>query len=369
MWPTWSQAALAASVSCAIAFVLRRSRPTRVGDLVMPAAVEFALVAALYSIWRMARKLPLAESDGAVERAWQIVRVEEWLRLPSELSVQHFLLRDEWLGRLASAYYAGVHVPALVVFLIWLFARHRGVYPHWRNALALLTAACLLIRFVKVAPPRFLPELGYIDLAALHGMSPYGEVGSGVSAQFAAMPSLHVAWAAVIAFGMLAALRSPWRWLGMAHLVVTMLVVAGTGHHWWLDGVAALALLAVAVQLDTVGRRLLAGRSSSLPRPAADRPAADRPVAHRPPSAVRTAAGSVGGQEQLHDRDVEPVSELPSDLALDPDQRESAGPMERQRSVARGFDTADHRVETGVAGELDQVVHEGTPDSEPTMLA
>ncbi len=86
-------------------------------------------------------------------------------------------------------------------------------------------------------------------------MSVYGEAGTGVSSQFAAMPSLHVAWAAVVAFGALAASTSKWRWIGMAHLVITMLVVAATGHHWWLDGIVALALLWIALQLDTLGRR------------------------------------------------------------------------------------------------------------------
>ena len=79
-----------------------------------------------------------------------------------------------------------------------------------------------------------------------------------MSSQFAAMPSLHVAWAAVIAFGMLAATDRWWRWIGMAHLVVTMLVVAATGHHWWLDGFVALGLLWVALRVDTFGRRAAA---------------------------------------------------------------------------------------------------------------
>jgi hypothetical protein len=34
-----------------------------------------------------------------------------------------------------------------------------------------------------------------------------------------------------------------------------MLVIAATGHHWWLDGVVALVLLWVSLQLDTLGRR------------------------------------------------------------------------------------------------------------------
>ena len=42
---------------------------------------------------------------------------------------------------------------ALIAFLVWMFFRHRDQYPHWRNGLALVTAGCLVIRFVRVAPP------------------------------------------------------------------------------------------------------------------------------------------------------------------------------------------------------------------------
>lgn len=69
------------------------------------------------------------------------------------------------------------------------------------------------------------------------------------------MPSLHVAWPAVAAFGALAASRSRWRWLVFAHLPVTMLVVSASGHHWWLDGIVAIALLVVGLRLDTLVRR------------------------------------------------------------------------------------------------------------------
>ena len=254
-WPTWSQAAIAAAISGLVALILRRSRPTRFGEIAGPAALEFAFVASLYSIWRMAKNLPLTQAEGAIDRAYDIVAVQEFLQLPSELSLQLFVLDHDWLARFSAYYYAVAHVPGIVIFLVWLYARHRDVYPHWRNALAILTAFCLFIRFVKVAPPRYLTDLGYVDVSVIYGIDVYGEAGTGVSSQFAAMPSLHVAWAAVVAFGALAASTSRWRWIGMVHLVMTMLVISATGHHWWLDGIVALALLWVSLQIDTIGRR------------------------------------------------------------------------------------------------------------------
>ena len=137
------------------------------------------------------------------------------------------------------------------------------MYPRWRNSLAMLTAACLVIRYLRVAPPRFLPELGYIDLASRYGLSVYGPVGTGVSDQFAAMPSIHVGWAALVSFGIVAASSSMWRWVFMAHLVLTIFAVTATGNHWWLDSIAAVALLVVALRVDD--KWLYALRNSSKP--------------------------------------------------------------------------------------------------------
>jgi hypothetical protein len=151
-------------------------------------AQELSLLAGLYSIWRLARLLPLATTGGASDRARQIDRLQHWLHLPTELSLQHLVLRHESLGRFLNYYYAIAHVPALIAFLVWMFAFHRSAYSRWRNALAMVTGMCLVIRFVRVAPPRLLPDLGYVDLSSRFGMSVYGPVGTGVSDQFAQCP-------------------------------------------------------------------------------------------------------------------------------------------------------------------------------------
>jgi len=284
-WPTWQQALIAALVSGAIALVLARRRreaeaasapgaeagadeSSSVARLPEALATEFSLIAALYSIWRVARKLPLAQDEGAIERARSIVDLQEALYFPSELAVQNFILRNDWLGWPTTIYYATLHVPALVAFLFWLFIRHRDQYPHWRNGLVFLTGTCLVIRFWRVAPPRFLVDLGYQDLSEIFGPSIYGPVGTGVSDQFAAMPSIHVGWAAVVSFGVFAATTSRWRWVVLLHVIITVIIVSGTGNHWWLDGIVAIALLAIGLGLDTAIRRRLGTHPASDPHDA-----------------------------------------------------------------------------------------------------
>jgi PAP2 superfamily len=261
-WPTWQHGALLASVCLGFTAVQQRRSVSQWGSAGVPAARELALVSALYSIWRIARELPLDRTEGAIDRARQIVRLQDSLGLPTELSLQRFVLRHDWLARFSNGYYAVAHVPSLVFFLVWLYMRHRDKYPHWRNGLAIVTGCCLVVRFLRVAPPRFLADLGYVDLATRYGLSLYGPVGSGVSDQFAAMPSIHVGWAAVVSFGVVAASASRWRWLFLAHVVLTMLVVSATGNHWWLDGIVAMALLGGGMLIDNAVRRRAARNES-----------------------------------------------------------------------------------------------------------
>lgn len=254
-WPTWDEAAIACVVSLMLWLGLRTRRQSRLARALIPAAAEFALISGVYGLWRLARELPLTHEAGALDRARKIDEFEKWLHLPTEISVQHAVLDVDWLARLVNTYYATVHAPGLIIFLIWLFVRHRDAYPHWRNGLVFVTAGCLVIRFLRVAPPRFLPELGFVNLSDRYGMHVYGRVGTGVSDQFAAMPSIHVAWAAVVALGVFFSTTSRWRYLIVLHLPMTIFVVAATGHHWWMDGVVALLLLWGGLLLDSAVRR------------------------------------------------------------------------------------------------------------------
>jgi hypothetical protein len=95
------------------------------------------------------------------------------------------------------------------------------------------------------------PDLGFVDTGALFGPNVYGPPeGGSIANQFAAMPSLHIGWAVLVALGFIVAMRSRWRWLWILHPVMTILVVVGTANHWWLDGAVAVLLLAGALAVS-----------------------------------------------------------------------------------------------------------------------
>ncbi|WP_309052032.1 phosphatase PAP2 family protein, partial [Streptomyces sp.] len=110
--------------------------------------------------------------------------------------------------------------------------------------------------------------------------------------QFAAMPSLHFGWALMVAIGLIAATRSPWRLLWLAHPALTLLVIVGTANHYWLDALAATALLGAALTLVRAPGR----RTAPPPGPQAESPVERDPAARAaaPRAQVpspRTAAG------------------------------------------------------------------------------
>jgi hypothetical protein len=261
-WPTWQQAWIATALCLVLFVVVRRMRPSEFREFALPTLQELAVLTGLYGLWRTAKKLPLTQSDGAIERARSIVDFQDAVWLPAEIGLQDWVVRHDPLGWMSAVYYIVMHVPSLFVFLAWMFWRHRNLYPRWRNVLALTTAGCLFIRFVHVAPPRFLTDLGYQDLSEVYDLSVYGEVGTGVSGQFVAMPSIHVAWAAVVGFGIVASTASRWKWLFAAHLPVTVLVVVVTGHHWWLDGIVAIGLIGLSLLIDESVRRAWRSRNA-----------------------------------------------------------------------------------------------------------
>jgi hypothetical protein len=202
-------------------------------------AREAAVVGVLYGLWQLAGRISVTGTDGAYRRAHRIQDAERWLPLPSERSLQHLVLGHRHVVEAANLYYAAMHMTTMLIFLIWLFVRHRDHIRPVRQVMAWTTLGCLLVQLVPVAPPRMLP--GIVDTGLQYGQSVYSN-GLPID-QLSAMPSVHVAWAVLVGYYTWRVSGSRWRYLGPAHAVLTVLVVVVTGNHWWLDGIVAVAIL------------------------------------------------------------------------------------------------------------------------------
>lgn len=250
MW-SWQQAAAVALVLLlGWATLARRRRAPRV----RPFLREAAVVIALYAFWQLAGALAGSGTYAAVGRGAWIWRTERSAHLPCECALQAWILPHPALVQAANLYYAGMHFPVTIALLVWLFVRHREAYARWRTTLALLTAACLAVQLIAVAPPRMVPQLGMIDTAVRYGQSVYGRSGGFDPDQLSAMPSVHIGWAVLVAVCLCSVGRSRWRYAGVGHAVLTVFVVLATGNHYWADGVVAVALLAAALAAQAGAR-------------------------------------------------------------------------------------------------------------------
>ncbi len=240
---TWQQAAVLAAALFGVAIVCRVLGGPRV-RAVTPFARESGIIAALYSMWQLAGTVSVVDVSGAFARGRWIIRFERAVHLPSETDLQHLVEPHRTVAELCNLYYAGMHFAGLGALLLWLFVRHRDQYARVRTTIVLLTGACLLIQLLPVAPPRLFPQYGFVDLADRYGQSVYAAFPT--ADQLSAMPSVHVGWAVLVGWAVVTISPSRWRWLVLAHPIVTIFVVVATGNHFWLDGIVAVGLLILA---------------------------------------------------------------------------------------------------------------------------
>nr|WP_228083383.1 phosphatase PAP2 family protein [Streptomyces sp. MA3_2.13] len=217
--------------------------------------------------YKLGRRAANGQFDDAYANAERVWDLERFLRLPSEAAVQDLVLHSETLIRFINVYYATVHFPATVVFLIWMYWRRPGFYVWIRWTITWLTGAALVLHLlVPLAPPRLFRPLRMIDTGIEYGPAVYDKPDpDSMANQFAAMPSLHVGWAVLIAVGLIVATRSRLRWLWLLHPLITGLAVVATAHHYWLDGLVACAILGVVLYFLRPPRRTVSAGTRTVP--------------------------------------------------------------------------------------------------------
>lgn len=221
----------------------------RRGNRVVAAVGQVVLLVALWGFYLLCRHVLEGSQSAAREHADQVWSLERTLRLPSEARLQDWVLNSDAAVRVVNAIYQYVHFPVMFCTLVLLYVRRWDVYRWFRNVLVLTTGLALVGHIVyPLSPPRLEPGFGMVDTGVEFGQSTYGgKPGTGFTNQLAAMPSMHVAWAALIAIAVILCLRTRWRWLAPLYAVAILLVVVVTGNHYWLDGIVGLALLAISM--------------------------------------------------------------------------------------------------------------------------
>lgn len=239
---TWTTAGAVAAVLVGVGALLSvQLRRRQVGAAVR----EIGVVVGLFALWMFVGHLVGHHPSGAYRRGAWIWQAEKWLHIADEPSLQQPLLHHRWLAEASNYYYAYAHWLSVDVALVWLWLRHRERYVVTRTALVVFTGSCLVLHLVSTAPPRLLAQTHLLDTGALLGQSVYGDT-PGLSDHLSAMPSIHVGWAVLFLVAVWATGSRPARVVASVHVVLTSYAVVATGNHFWLDGLAAAAVVAVA---------------------------------------------------------------------------------------------------------------------------
>jgi hypothetical protein len=246
--------------------MIARFLPKGWGDL----GRQVLLFCGAYYLYRLVRGVVDGRAEAAFENARHLVSLERTLGLFSEPAIHAWVEGKVWLIDFASWMYVNSHFTITVVTLAFMYLYRNDSFYFVRNMFMIAMALALVAYMAfPTAPPRFMPEWGFSDsVADFTGVAPDSASASTLFNPFAAVPSMHVAFALMLGLPM-ARMSPRWTvraaWLAYPFLVA--FIVVATANHWWLDA----ALGAMTAGVSALGARWLATRR---PHAWAFRPAA-----------------------------------------------------------------------------------------------
>jgi membrane-associated phospholipid phosphatase len=252
-----------------------RSRllPRGAGDLLW----QMVLFCGAYWLYRLVRGQVFNESAAAFEHARDIVSLERSLHVFVEPSIQSWAIGTGWVDGVGSWMYLNTHFVVTTCALAFIYLFRNDHYYFVRNMFMVAMALALLgYVLYPTAPPRMLPELGFADsVSDFTGVSSDADVNALFN-PYAAVPSMHVAFALMLAVPMIRMARRRWAkvlWALYAPVVTGVVVV--TANHWVFDAATGALVAAVgAVAAQTVFARVRprawawAPEQEALPAPA-----------------------------------------------------------------------------------------------------
>jgi len=123
----------------------------------------------------------------------------------------------------------------------------------WSLAVIHLMFGITIIAF-PVAPPRMLPDKGYVDTIIIYSRTDITKTEERLGVNpYAAMPSLHFTYALFVGIGYYFFAMKRWlRVLGVAYTITVGFIIVITGNHYFSDAIAALIYTSIAVWLSRV---------------------------------------------------------------------------------------------------------------------
>ena len=218
--------------------------------------LDGVLIVGFYSTYALIRNMQggrtsTFQETRALSHGLAVLGLEQRLGLDHEASIQSFFLRLPALMKAANIFYATAHFTVTAIVLFALTVAGGPHHSRWRNVLGLSTALALIgFALYPTMPPRLLPD----HPALIDTLSEIGGFWSfetpaieRIADPYAAMPSLHLVWAAWVASAVWARLTRGWmKAVAITYPLLTLVVVVATANHYLLDVIAGFAVLSLA---------------------------------------------------------------------------------------------------------------------------
>ena len=212
---------------------------------------QIVLFCGAYWLYRIARGMVDSRAAEAFDNARAVIDVERGLGLFFEPAVHAWATSHALIIDASSWMYLNSHFVVTTFALAWIYLRRNEHFYFVRN-MFMVSMCIALVGYVALptAPPRFMPEWGFSDsVAAFTGVKADSGSADLLFNPFAAVPSMHVAFALMLGVAMARLARRRWaQVLWLAYPPVVSFVVVVTANHWWIDGfLGAVVALVSAV--------------------------------------------------------------------------------------------------------------------------
>ena len=216
-------------------------------------ALELMIVVGAYFVYQIIGKFGIPNVEAvAYENAFRVISFELAMGLFWEQRWQIWAIENfkvvviflNWVYTLG-------YWPIIFTTAIILYLKDRPRYVYYRNiVLCSFVLSLIVFSTLPLAPPRFLPEYGFVNTIELFGPSIYGSRDMAPYYNlFAAMPSLHIGWTLLL--GVLF-LRTKYIWLkafGIIYPTLTFFAITITGNHYIIDALGGAAVVLAAYLL------------------------------------------------------------------------------------------------------------------------
>jgi membrane-associated phospholipid phosphatase len=203
---------------------------------------QVSLFGAAYLAYRLVRGLVEGDANAAFAHARDLIALERDLHVFVEPSIQAWASGSHFVMVLSSWLYVNAQTTVTVAALVYLYVRHNRNFYFVRNMFMIAMAIALVGYAVfPTAPPRFLPEWGFIDtvsnLTGVHVDHDSATMTALVN-PYAAVPSMHVAFALMIGWPLARLVRwRPVRVLWLLYPFLMAFVIVVTANHFITDAV------------------------------------------------------------------------------------------------------------------------------------